>query len=484
MYTVKTVLKENYSKWFEKPYIYTKKEGKYEYKTFGEITEDTIYLAEALKSYNLINYNIIIYGENSYEWLISDLAVMGFCGISIGVDKEWKERDVSKIIDRVDASAIIYSEKKQEVIDSLKEKHPDVKYICMQKDFPTMLKEGKQLNEKREDMFDIPEQNIEKGAKIIFSSGTTGRPKAILLSQKNIFSNWSAPKDLLDLTEEDSCYVFLPFHHVYAGVGLFILSLVIGMKIYLCSDTNKMIEEMQETNPTIFTGVPIVYHRFYEKVNGDLNKLKVLFGKNNRYVYCSGANFDKAIKESYLRAGLSMVESYGMTEATGTVAIQKCTINNIDSVGTIADGVDVKIINQDEEGYGELIVKSAGMFLEYYGDPELTIQVKDDEGYYHTGDIARVSNNKVYYKKRKDRMFVTVNGENIDPSEIENLIMDFGKINKVKVFLEEKDIKAILYTDYELNGEEIIANANQKLPKYKQIRRWELIEDSLDVRYK
>ena len=484
MYTIKNILNKNYKKWYNKPYIYTKKEGQYQYKTFGQLTEDSIYLAEFLNSNGFKNSNIIIYGENSYEWMVADVAVTGFCGISVGVDKEWKSRDVAKIIDRVSASAMIYSEQKQDVIESLKEKYPEVKFICMQKDLPEILKLGKALNDKRENMFDIKGQDIEKGVKIIFSSGTTGNPKAILLSQKNLFFNYDISDKLLSITDEDSYYLFLPLHHVYGGVSIFLYSLIAGFSMYLCSDKTKMIEEIQETNPTIFAGVPLVYHMFYKKVDGNIEKLKSLFGKNNRYIFCSGANFDKKIKESYICSGLNMVESYGMTETCGVVATQNCTLGNIEAVGTIVDGIDVKIINQDEEGYGEVLVKSDGVFLEYYGDEELTSQVKDEEGFYHTGDIARISDKEMYYKKRKDRMFVTVNGENIDPLEIENLIMNFGKINKVKVFLEEKDIKAILYTDYELNGEEIIASANKKLPKYKHIRRWELIEDSLDVRYK
>lgn len=273
MYTIKNLLKENYKKWYNKPYVYTKKEGKYEYKTFGNFIEDSIYLAEYINELNLKNNNIIIYGENSYEWMVSDVAVVGFCGIGIGVDKEWKERDVAKIIDRVDASLMFYSNQKQEVIEGLKEKYPEVKFICMQKELTEMIQKGKLINQKRKHMFDLPGQDLEKGVKIIFSSGTTGRPKAILLSQKNLFSN-CIQKEVLNIGENDSYYIFLPFHHIYAGVSLFLQSLLTGVQIYLCSDKNKMIEEMNETNPTVFAGVPLVFERFHQGVCGDANKLK------------------------------------------------------------------------------------------------------------------------------------------------------------------------------------------------------------------
>lgn len=482
--TIQGILKEDYAKWKDREYIFTRVDGTYRAKTFGQTIYDVLALAEMLLSYGLKNENIAVYGENSYEWMVADLAIMGYVGTNVGIDKEWKEYSVSDAIKRANVKCIIYSNSKKDIIDTLKSKH-DIIYICMQDDFYELLEKGYELLKNKQDIFSFEERDYNKMCRIVFSSGTTGVPKASMLSQKNILCGWDNLYKRAPMNDTDVCYLFLPLHHTYAGLCNFLFSTIGGWQIYLCSDTKKIAEELQIVKPTVFCAVPLIYERFYQLALQTGQDLKALFGGNIRYLFSGGAYFNEDIRRAYKDAGLNMMEAYALTETSSIFSIQYSNSPNVKSVGTIFENIDVKVINPDENGCGELAVKGDNVFLGYYGNEKATKEAFDKDGYFLTGDIGYIDeNNDLYLTGRKKRMIITDNGENVNPEEIEQLIQRSADISKVKVYEEGGIIKAAVYACEDIDIQTVIENVSQMLPKYKQVKEFHLIRDSIDTRLK
>ena len=481
---IQGILKEDYKKWKNKEYIFTRVEGIYKAKTFGQTIYDVLALAEMLLSLGLKNENIAVYGENSYEWMVADLAIMGYVGTNVAIDKEWDENSVSNALKRTDVKCLIYSKNKKDIIDKLKTKY-DIIYICIQENFPDLFAKGYKVLEKKEDFFDFDEREDDKMCKIVFSSGTTSLPKASMLTQKSILCGWDNLYKRAAMNDTDICYLFLPLHHTYAGLCNFLFSTISGKQIYLCSDTKKIAEELQIIKPTVFCAVPLIYERFSKIADQTGHDLKSLFGGNIKYMFSGGAYFDENIRKQYKQAGLNMMEAYALTETSSIFSIQYSNSPNVKSVGTIFENIDVKVINPDENGCGELAVKGDNVCLGYYGNEKATREAFDKDGYFHTGDLGYIDkDNELYLIGRKKRMIITGNGENVDPEEIEQLILDYSEVNKVKVYEDGGIIKASIYISGDDDGKTIIENVNKLLPKYKQLREYNVLRDSIDTRLK
>lgn len=468
--TIKSILKDRYKKWENNPYIHYKENGKLVIKNYGDFVRDSIYLATGLKILGLWNQKIMIYGENSYEWMISDVAITGFTGISVAVSREWKYHDLDFAIQKVQPQAIIYSESKREVIEEVKKNNPQIQCLSMQTVLPQIINLGRKV--KREsNLFDIEETNYEECSKIIFSSGTTDLIKAVMLSQKNIFFGYDEIMKRMPVCEKDLDYFFLPLHHIYAMKGLFYFSFISGMNLYLCSDIKRLTDEIREVNPTVFRAVPFIYERFYQLSTLNHRDLKSMFGNQIKYLTCGGAFLDKKLKQYYYEQGLPIMEGYGMTEIAGSMAFQNYHNYHINSQGEIYDGLEVKIVNPDENGVGEIAIKGDSVFLGYYNDLESTKQVIDANGFYYTNDIGYIHENNLYYIKRKDRMIILSNGENVNPLEIEEYIKKYFSIDKVVVYREDDHLVARIYPDEGVVEENLLEQINQQLPRYKQLKK-------------
>lgn len=180
---IQDVLKENLKKWGNRNFIYTRVGNEFIPKTVENTIKDIWALSESLLNLELENKHILIYGENSYEWCISDLAIMGFVGVTVAANKEWKEYDLENIITIANVECIIYSNTKKEVIENIKKKF-DIKYISMQDDLPLLLEKGYELLEQKVNREDFKKRSTDEMCKIVFTSGTTSTSKAVMLCRK------------------------------------------------------------------------------------------------------------------------------------------------------------------------------------------------------------------------------------------------------------------------------------------------------------
>lgn len=468
---LKTIVKRDYKDWYNDPYIYEKDEnGVYQNITFGKYIEDSLGIAAYLNDCGYHNKNIMIISENSTLLMEFDLAVSFYVGVSAVVSKEWKKQDLLGGINELKADLLIYSDSFSELAKEVS-RECSIKILAMKDVKPKFKKE----------YLDFPVKDQKRVAKIVFSSGTTGKSKAVKLSLKNVFAGYESLSRRCRFNHQDSTYLFLPLNHTYAAVYNFMYSLVAGYSIYLASSTQNIGKELLETNPTIFCAVPLVFNNLLKAYGDNIN---VAFGKNIKYLFCGGAPISKETRQIYKDKGLNMMQAYALSETASSLAIAYPYQDDLESVGTIFEDMDVKVVDKDNDGVGEIVVKGDAVFLGYT-DSSLTKRVFDKDGYFHTGDLGIIKNNKIYLKGRKKKMLLTSNGENVMAESIEQGIKEKdSNIKDVKASIKNDKLYVDIYVNGEIDVESIIEKYNSEVPKYERVKEYNIIKDSIDIRLK
>lgn len=456
------------------PYIGVKDGGEFKTRTFGEVMGDVQSLAKMLVSAG-VSGNVMLYSSNSYEWAIADLAILAYVGVCVPIDSEWTAFDILNTLSIIDIDTIIYYRQKRGIIAELEQKYPNIRYICTD-EFPKLLSAGE-----KSDITLCGRNDLDQTAMILFTSGTTDKPKAIPLTQKNLLHNWDALYARTPMSTADISYIFLPLNHVYAGVANFLYSIISGMRIYLCSDRSKMLEDMLKLRPTIVCTVPLILNRVYEAANESVMEML----RGIRFLYCGGSFTDPRIKRYFIENGVHLLEAYGTTETASVIALARPDDSNIECNGTILDGLDVRIIDPDENGVGELIVGGGSVSAGYLTGNNKYSEF-DENGFYHTGDLGYIdSERRLFLKGRKKRIIITANGKNIYVDELESLILENPEIKAASVFEEDYHPAAKIYTDLSEEAvREFIEKVNTKLPKFKRIKNLYIRSESNGGRIK
>lgn len=473
-YNIHNLLTDGAKRFKGHGFIFERNGSDFKGTSFDCFAKDVRNFAEVLLAHGLYGKNIILFGGNSYNYMVADIAVMGYVGVSCTISKEWSPKDLINAAEHLNAGAVIYSQLKEEQIAVLKEKHPDLLYIVME----DILSMNTDISEPTEPL------GSDVCCKIIFSSGTTGVPKAVMLSQNNMFASWENLNKRADFTPEDRDYLFLPLSHTYGGICNFLYALISGMSLYICSDTKLIMEELQMVKPTIFSAVPLIYEKLYAAcVSGNIHPTAAL-GGNIRCLFSGGAHLRREIREFLKGAEIDLLVAYGLTETSSLVSCEYSDPTDLDSVGAILEHMDVSIIQPDDNGIGEIAVRGDNVFKGYYKNPSATSKAIDCNGFFHTGDLGRVDNGKLYLIGRKRKMILFSNGENVFPDEIESLFTDHPQINHAKVYERGGKIFASVYTAADCDITDMICNINKQLPKYAQIQEYEVISDNIETRMK
>lgn len=476
MKTIYEYLEEDLSKWPSRPYIFTKKDGVYHTRTFQEVISDVQNLSKALLARGFQGANLMIYSENSYEWIVLYFAVMSYVGTCVPVDKEWTSHDLENTFRTLPVRAVFYSRARSGQTRPLRDAHPEISWFCIEDAFPRLIREGKAL-----EMTLTGENDLQKTVLILFTSGTTNFPKAIPLTQENLFANWDTLYRRTPMTETDVSCVFLPLHHVYTGVANVLYTVISGMQLYLCTDLSRMAQDLLEVRPTVVCLVPLLLYRLREAMTDEL--LHVL--REIRFLYCGGSFTDPAVKESLIRQGVPLLEAYGTTETSSVIALAVPGDSDLLSNGVVFENLEVWIENPDENGIGEIVVKGKSVSRGYLNRNDRYSDF-DAQGAYHTGDLGRLDERRrLYLKGRKKRMILTANGKNIYVDELETLLLLEPRIHAAKVFEEEHHPAASVITDLsESDVKLLIDQINRKLPHFKQIRNVYVKPDTLGGRIK
>ncbi len=475
-------LNDNYIKWQNRAYIYEKVDGMFRATTYGAFLDRSRKLAAHLLSLQLAEQPVMIYGDNSTKLMVADFAVLNYVGVSVCVSKEWKAADLLRAIRLLGIPCVIYGAEKKEVIDRVREALPGLIYISMDS--------MEEICNDTEMSGELEPREEHLCCKIVFSSGTTANPKAVMLSKKNVFAGMESLYRRCPFNEGDVDYLFLPLSHTYGGIYNFLYSLVFGFSIYLCSNVTNMAGEILEVNPTLFCAVPAIYRKFYEGYGSNIYKA---FGSRIQYLFCGGAYFEEEIRKAYKDSGLNIMEAYALSETASTFAIQYPGDPDCQSVGTIAEDIEARIWEPDEKGMGEIVVKGDNVFMGYAGDREQTLRAFTEDGYFKTGDMGyilpdeRNGGYKLYITGRKKRILIGENGQNVDPAHIENLICKKNpNISKALVYMQENKLccHIYLFKQGSRDWDVFFTELNDTLPKYEQIRQYDIAVDSVEKRLK
>lgn len=468
------------------------------------------YLGRYLMKNNLGGKRIAVIGKNSYEWMVVYLSVVCSGGVIVPLDRGLMEFEIDEQLARSQADAVFYGEAFKEIM-SAKE---NIFKICMDdEEFTQLLKLGESYDNKKE--YDDIKIDNDKMSALLFTSGTTSRSKAVMLSQRNIAVNVSGLIAWEKFYETDVNMAFLPLHHTF-GITSVLLFLSVGMCNVFCEGL-RIQKCLNEYGVTVFVGVPRILDEIYLTIqrklaaqkktgtvkfaltlSGFLGKLGIdirrkLFkqiidalGGKLRFIIVGAAPATPEVLKWFNDIGILSVQGYGLTETAPVLSAENDTHMRKNSVGPAIPGVELRVINKDENGIGEIIARGENVMLGYFCDEENTAEVIKD-GWFHTGDMGYIDNDGyVFISGRKKNVIVLSNGKNIFPEEIESLVAQCKAIKECIIYSKDDDIllKAVRDTNFEGDCdkeiEEHIKAVNEKLIYYKKIKNYSVLDEEME----
>ena len=517
---LKDMLKKSGEKYGEKIAYKIRQENEYKEITHSEVRKMVDGLGTKLIDMGLKDKRIAVIGENRYEWEIAYLSIVCGTGTVVPLDKSLPENELESLIERSKAEAIICSQKYVEILKKTKLKYiismdleNDNDGIISQK---RLISEGIQLVKSGNTSFTNAKIDNEKMSIMLFTSGTTSISKAVALSHKNICSNLMDISSILDVNSSDVFLSFLPLHHVFECTVGFLFSLYVGAETVFCDGIRHIPENLAEYKVSVMASVPAIYERLFKIIKKHLEKqgkveqilkdeekykdssmekkkevfkeIHDLLGGNIKLFISGAASLEPSIEEKFRRLGFNMVQGYGLTETSPVVAIGNKKYHKTGSIGKCVPSDEVKLLDINKDGIGELAVKGPNVMLEYYENKEATEKVLKD-GWFQTGDLARIDEEGyIFICGRKKSVIVLKNGKNIFPEEMETLINKedgveesfiFGKPiskdpNDIKIFVKivynKESFEGKTETEIKEYFNEKIKSINKTMPHYKAIR--------------
>ena len=355
----------------------------------------------------------------------------------------------------------------------------------------------------------------ENVALMLYTSGTTGNPKGVMLKFDNILINVEGLDKYNMFVQEDIVLALLPMHHIFPLLGSGVIPLAKGATIVFLKEMSSqaMVDAFQKYKVTMMIGVPRLWEMLHQKIMEKINASKVTkgifklaekinsisfsrkifkkvhdnFGGNLRFFVSGGSKLDPKIARDFLTLGIKICEGYGMTETAPMISFTPLNEIMPGSAGKILPGIEVKIADD-----GEIIARGRNVMKGYYKRPEATAEAIDKDGWIHTGDLGEIKNDYLYVTGRKKEMIVLSNGKNINPIEIEQWIM--GKTNLIQeIIVAEIDsvLTAVIYPNFQKISEEKVTNIketlkwgvidsyNGKAPNYKKILDIRIVQEEM-----
>lgn len=509
---------------------------KYTNITYKKMLEDIYAFGTALFNAGYKGKRIAIIGKNRYEWSLTHFTNLFGGVVSVPLDKDLQEHEFLQSVKRAKVDAIVFDPKCVGLIEVLKkDNQKDAKeFICMDKIegytcVNELIAKGEKLLKKGQKDFvnfkvDPDVMNI-----LLFTSGTSAQSKAVMLSQRNIASNVYAMQLVEPLFEGLVTIAFLPFHHVF-GSTCMVVMVACGIRTAFPDGIRYIAQNLREYKVSIFVGVPILVEAIYKNIKKEIKKQdkekivntgrkvsKVLLkckidlrrklfasihkplGGELRYIIAGGAALDKEVTEYFNSIGVRVIQGYGLTETAPVIAAEDYKLVKLGSIGRPLPGIEVDIVDKDENGIGEVIAKGPNIMLGYYEDPERTAEAIKD-GWFHTGDLGYFDKDgTIFLTGRKKDMIVLKNGKKIFPEEIEVILNRLDIVEESFVFGMPKadgDLKLtakIVYNkgvaekEYQGKSEEelkeivweMIKEINKSFPTYKYIKDLILTDEEL-----
>lgn len=503
---------------------------------YSEVQSDVFNLATKLINSGLKGKRIAVIGENSYEWEITYLSVVCGTGTIVPIDKELPDTEIKNLLERSEASAVMFSEKvykkHQEFIDKLE----NIEKFCMgetenYKSFKELIKEGKALREEGHKEFDEAVVNPDDVNIMLFTSGTTGNAKAVMLSHKNIASNLMNMCSMVYIPPEYRFFSLLPLHHSYECTCGFLCPLYRGSSIAFCQGLKYIQKNMQEAKPTICLAVPMIVEAMYDKIMKEVKKkgkekivkygmkasngllklgvdiraklfaeVREALGGRLEIFVSGGAPGNQEALKFFRGVGIYAIQGYGLTETSPIIGVNRLSKYDDFAAGIPVPEVEVKIDNPGSDGIGEIIAKGDNIMVGYYENEEATKEVIKD-GWFHTGDLGYLKDGFIYITGRKKDVIITSNGKNVFPENVEKYVNASEYVKEAMVYGGKDDkgndtvVSVLIVPDYEVINEKFgegisdkevydlfdkeIKLCNEQMPPYQAIREIKIRKEPL-----
>ncbi len=531
------IMTENVAKKFpNKPAVSYKKDPhdkEWATKTYEEAKCDQRDLGTALLAMGLTDKRVAIIGAASYPWMISYFSLMSIGAVTVPIDKELPPEDMAYILKSAECSYAFVGEESLEKAQKAAE-GLDITLLSLSEDnmteegFGGLVKRGGALFAGGDNAYYDYEIDPDRLSTIVFTSGTTGSGKGVMLSQTNIVSDMTQGMYNFAITPRTMCV--LPPHHTFCSTVNFVGHFAQGSEICISSGLRYLLGELKEVQPTHLILVPLFVETFYKriwataekegkakllrkmmKVSNALRKVGIdlrrklfasvlsAFGGKLEMVICGGAALNQDIINTFDAIGLTILNGYGITECAPLISCNRNKFQKAGSVGTPIIGEQVRIDNPDENGEGEICVKGPNVMMGYYNNPEATAEVFDEEGWFHTGDYGRLDEEGwIYITGRLKNLIIFSNGKNVYPEEIECEISRVRGVNEAVVYAGESKsrpelevIVAEIYPDFEMltaDGvtdvqkyfEEEIRKINARTVSYKAVGKVKIRQEEFE----
>lgn len=497
------------------------KEVSYEHISFAEFRNQVEALACAFHKEGYSAEPIAVIGKNSYNWILTYFATLYLGSITVPLDKALPTGEAISSIKRSHAKTLVFDAEMDALSKEAASNFGEALNIISMDRLSAMISEGNELIKNGYTEHRSMEIDPEKLAVILFTSGTTSASKAVMLSQRNIMINVYDAITTEPIRRGEVNMAFLPYHHTFGSVGQVVM-IAAGLVTTYCDGLKYIQKNIVEYKVSLFVGVPLLIEAIYKKIIASVKKQKkekklalgILLSKglnkvgidirrklfkeihdqlggNLKFVISGASAIDPKVVEGLKNFGILAVQGYGLTETSPILAAENPDNMRSGSVGKAMPHVELKLVDVNEEGVGQLVARGPNIMAGYFENPEETAKVFKD-GWFLTGDLATIDKDGfVFIKGREKNVIVLKNGKNVYPEELETLVANLPFVEEVFVFGEEKgendlvvSAKIVYKPDYlkEYAGvetheevEKIIREAvdkiNDTMPAYKHIKR-------------
>jgi long-chain acyl-CoA synthetase len=511
--------------------------------TYSEFKNDVEALGTAFVNMGLKGKKIAVIGENRYKWAVTYLAVVNGVGVIVPVDRMLPEVEIKSLFERSEVSAVVFSDFNREQIISISKNLDFIEYFIGMDyledkegmlSMPLLINKGEKLLKEGNTDYKDAVINNEEMSMLLFTSATTDKSKAVMLSHKNICENLMSMVSMTYIGPEDVFLSVLPIHHTYECTCGFLCPIYRGSTVAFCEGLRHIAKNLKEVRATIMLGVPLLFEAMYSKIweqvakSGLERKLKTVIKINNflknfgidlskklfskihetfggriKLLISGAAAIDANVAKGFRDLGIGFIQGYGLTECSPIVCLNRDVDFKDDAVGLPLPGLEVRIDSPNEEGIGEIVVKGQSIMSGYFNDEESTAKVFKD-GWFYTGDLAFKDKDGFFHiAGRKKNVIVTKNGKNIYPEEIETLLNRNTYIKECIVFgkydtnFADVTVAATIVPDYEKIEEEFgsspldekeiyelinkaVKETNKQLVNYKYIRNFNVRKEEFE----
>ncbi len=449
---------------------------------------------------------IAILAENSYEWIVGYYATIISGNVSVPLDSKLYADDLAKQLMDCECDAIITETEFKDVLDDIYNIEGMHKMTEFNLDsFQDYYEKGKESIENGNTQGIDAEVKEDELACLVYTSGTTGRSKGVMLSHKNLTSDALASCRVLSGRHAIG---FLPLNHTYSWVSALFSGYLLSEYGYICRSVKNVAGDLKNYQPYNFSGVPLVVETIYDKIwttakktgreevllkGIKMSRLFMKFGidirrklfktvhenlgGNLNMIVCGGAALDPKHEQFFYDIGILIINGYGLTECSPAITCNRIDNFKFGSVGLPLPCCEIKIHEPDDTGVGEIYVKGDNVMMGYYNDPEATASVFDGE-WFKTGDFGRIDEDGfLFFVGRKKNLIVTKGGKNVSPEELEDKLVRFDYVKEVLVYEEDGAITAefflntVEYPDAEETLKADIKAFNKKNPSFKKIAK-------------